>query len=76
MCIFYSPFRTIEYSGGMYKNNSALTFRLDRGIPYTILMEIELSRFIVFDYKQTVVLSVNICFQKNNRQSVMCMWSS
>ena len=32
MCISYSPFRIIEWSGGMYKNNSALTFHLDRGI--------------------------------------------
>ena len=38
-CISYSPFRTIEQSGGMYKDNSALTFHLDRGIRYPYFPE-------------------------------------
>ena len=35
--MFCAPFYTMEKSEGRYKNNSALTFHLDRGIPASYL---------------------------------------
>ena len=32
-----APFCTMEKSEGRYKDNSALTFHMDRGIPRTVI---------------------------------------